>query len=216
MKILYEDNHIIAAVKPHMVPTQADISGDADMLTMVKNYVKEKYSKPGNVYIGLVHRLDRPAGGVMIFARTSKAASRLSAQISSGTTQKTYFAITTALPKDNVLEDYLKKDARTNTVKSVPKGTPGAKYASLDWSLAGEANGKYLLKIHLHTGRAHQIRVQLASRGCPIFGDAKYGNAEGAHLALWSYSFEFDHPTTKKRLTILDKPLHKPFDIFFK
>ena len=215
MKVLYEDNHLIAAIKPHMVPSQADSSGSMDMLSTVKEYVKQKYNKPGNVYIGLVHRLDRPAGGVMVFARTSKAAARLSKQIAENTFEKTYLAVVNGHPdKSGKFEDYLLKDSSSNTVKIAPKDTPGAKYAALEYKTLAQTDKLSLMEIRLITGRSHQIRVQFASRGFALYGDARYGNAEGDHLALWSRSVCFLHPTTKQKLCFSAEPDEFPFTMF--
>ncbi len=205
LKILYEDNHIIVVLKPQNIPTQADSSGDKDMLTYVKEYVKEKYGKPGNVYIGLVHRLDRPTGGVMVFAKTSKAAERLCAQIVSGEFEKKYFAVTVGAPRDRQarLTDYLIKDEKENIVRRVPAKIDGAKKAELDYKVLDISGEVALVDIKLITGRSHQARVQLAGAGAPIFGDAKYGGdtlAKGHKLALWAYKLSFLHPTTKERL----------------
>lgn len=215
MNVIFEDNHIIVAIKPHMLPSQADSSGDADMLSMVKAYVKEKYNKPGNVYIGLVHRLDRPAGGVMVFARTSKAAARLSAQIANKTFKKTYLAVVNGHPAPSgTLTDYLLKNPASNTVKAVAPNTPGAKYAELNYKVLSKTDSLSLLEISLITGRSHQIRVQFASRGFALYGDARYGKGEGDHLALWSSSLCFNHPITKERLCFSAKPHSYPFTAF--
>ena len=201
--VLYEDNHIIVVVKPQNIPTQADSSLDTDLFTMVKDYIKVKYEKPGEAYIGLVHRLDRPTGGVMVFARTSKAASRLCEQIQAGEFEKKYLAVTVGHPRDRRgrLENYLIKDEANNTVKIAPAMIEGAKKAILDYNVL-EVNDKIsLIDIRLITGRSHQARVQMMGQGCPIFGDAKYGGdtlAKTHKLALWSYSLRFEHPVTKQ------------------
>ncbi len=179
LKILYEDNHIIVVRKPNNVPSQADKTGDIDMLTIVKSYLKEKYHKPGDVYLGLVHRLDRPTGGVMVFARTSKAASRLSEQIRTKQIQKKYLATCDGkLEKEkDTWHDFLLKTERTNTSKVVPEGTKNEKEASLDYEVIkyNEKTDLSIVKVNLHTGRHHQIRVQFASRGHSLYGDQKYG-----------------------------------------
>lgn len=205
LKILYEDNHIIVVVKPQNVPTQADSSGDADMLNSVKEYIREKYGKPGNVFVGLVHRLDRPTGGVMVFAKTSKAAERLCAQIVSGDFTKKYFAVTVGSPRERQarLTDWLVKDEKENVVRRVPAAIEGAKKAVLDYKTLDSADKISLVDVNLITGRSHQARVQLAGTGAPIFGDAKYGTGEigkGYKLALWAYMLSFMHPTTKETL----------------
>ena len=201
LNVIYEDNQIIVVIKPHNVPSQDDESGDNSMLTFVKEYVKEKYNKPGNVYIGLVQRLDRPTGGIMVFARTSKAAERLSAQLRDHTFEKTYYAVCEGVPKnkEGKLCDYLKKDEKTNTVKKVPMSEDGAKKCELEYKVL-ETNGNYaLLQINLKTGRSHQIRVQMAGINHALVGDAKYGKATGSskNLALWAGRATFVHPTTK-------------------
>ncbi len=209
LTILYEDNHVIAAVKPPGVLSQADASGAPDMLTILKVYVKEKYAKPGDVYIGLVHRLDRPVGGAMVFARTSKAAARLSAQVSERSLTKEYLAVVEnggALPSAGILTDHLLKDDENN-VRVVSAVTPGAKYAELSFEKLACAGGFALVRVALVTGRAHQIRVQFASRGHAIWADARYGRARsGADIALWAVRLEFEHPTLRERIELTSKP----------
>ncbi|MFD1363575.1 RluA family pseudouridine synthase [Lentibacillus salinarum] len=200
--ILYEDNHLLMVEKPVNIPVQEDSTRDNDLLTIMKDDIKVRYQKPGNVYLALVHRLDRPVGGVMVFARTSKAASRLSDAIRRGAFEKHYLAVVRGKPSQNhgTLEDYLLKDHRENKVHVVSPQTKQAKKAVLDYEVLGEANGLSLLSINLHTGRPHQIRVQLASIGCPIYGDQKYGqkvNKPGQQIALWSHTLAFEHPTKK-------------------
>ena len=172
MQILYEDNHIIVVIKECNIPVQEDNSKDLDMLTMIKQYIKEKYNKPGNVYLGLVHRLDRPVGGVMVFAKTSKAASRLSEQIRNKSIEKRYIALTHNHTKEHeILKDKLLKNEKTNTSKIDEKG----KYAILEYNLIEYRNNMSLIDINLLTGRHHQIRVQLSHHGYPIYGDQRYG-----------------------------------------
>ena len=202
LTVLYEDNQIIVVVKPQNVPTQADSSGDKDLLTMIKEYVKEKYDKPGEVYIGLVHRLDRPTGGVMVFARTSKAAARLQEQMKTGLFEKKYLAVTVGVPRDRQgrLSQYLVKDEKNNMVRVVPAVAEGAKKAELEYKVLEIAGSVALVDIRLITGRSHQARVQMQSLGTPIFGDAKYGGdklAKGHNLALWAYELRFYHPVNK-------------------
>lgn len=202
LTVLYEDNQIIVVVKPQNVPTQADSSGDKDLLTMIKEYVKEKYDKPGEVYIGLVHRLDRPTGGVMVFARTSKAAARLQEQMKTGLFKKKYLAVTVGVPRDRQgrLSQYLVKDEKNNMVRVVPAAVEGAKKAELEYKVLEIAGSVALVDIRLITGRSHQARVQMQSLGTPIFGDAKYGGdklAKGHNLALWAYELRFYHPVNK-------------------
>ena len=218
LEILHEDNHIIVAVKPQNIPVMADASGDGDMLGMVKDYLKVKYNKPGNVYAGLVHRLDRPTGGVMVFAKTSKAAARLSEAIRGGeengdfdTFDKRYYAVVVGAPreKNGTLINYLWKDEKTNNVSIVPQTTGGAKYAELRYSVIEAVGPLSLTECVLVTGRSHQIRVQLKSIGCPVFGDIRYGGdslAGGHNLALWSYSLSFRHPVTKTMMVFRSLP----------
>ena len=201
MNVLYEDNHIIVAVKPPMVPTQADRSGDVDMLSMLKAYVRQKYAKPGNVYIGLLHRLDRPVGGVMLFARTSKAAARLSEQIRSGSVEKRYLAVVHGCPpSEGIWEDYLYKDTVKNLVRPADKQMPGAKYAKLDYQVLRQGQNVSLVRINLHTGRSHQIRVQFALRGYPLLGDNRYGKGEKGAIALYCAGIGFTHPVRRQRM----------------
>ena len=211
MKVIFEDNHIIVVEKTPNIPSQADKTEDVDMLTIVKDHIKQKYNKPGNVYLGLVHRLDRPVGGVMVFAKTSKAASRLSEEVRNKTFKKTYLAVVDGKIENNegTLEDYLYKDERNNISKVVNKDKKNAKYACLDYKVLvyDEVKKLSLLKINLHTGRHHQIRVQLSNFGHSIFGDQKYGTrGEGKQIALWAYELSIIHPTTKEEMTFKDLP----------
>lgn len=208
--ILHEDNHIIVVLKPQNVPSCEDSSKDADMLTIIKEYIREKYDKKGNVYLGLVHRLDRPTGGVMVFAKSSKAASRLSEQMKDGDFEKRYYAVAcgTLQKKKDVLRNYLKKNAVNNMVYVCTPTESGAKYAELDYSVLAENGGLSLLDVRLHTGRSHQIRVQLNNIGCPLYGDMRYGGekAKKGHLALWAYYLSFSHPISKERLVFRVEP----------
>ena len=211
LKVLYEDNHIIVVEKAPNIPSQADKTEDIDMLTIVKNYIKEKYNKPGNVYLGLVHRLDRPVGGVMIFAKTSKAAGRLSEQVREKVFKKKYLAVVDGKfeKKSGILEDYLYKDERKNMSKVVKKEKKNAKLAKLDYEVLtyNEVKNLSLVKVNLHTGRHHQIRVQLANSGHSIFGDQKYGKrGQGKQIALWAYELTIKHPITKEEMTFKDLP----------
>ena len=202
MEILYEDNHIIVVHKPQGVPSQEDSSGDKDLLTMVKEYIKEKYTKPGNVFVGLVHRLDRPTGGVMVFAKNSKSAARLCDQIASGEMDKTYFAIVNGnlTSASGRLINYLKKDERLNKVAIVPQTEDGAKRAELSYSVLARKDDLSLVKVKLLTGRGHQIRVQFANIKHPLVGDNKYGKAEKVMLNLYAVELAFNHPTTKQKM----------------
>ena len=198
LNVIYEDNHVIVAEKPCNVPSQADNTGDDDMLTLVKRYIKDKYQKPGEVYLGLVHRLDRPVGGIMVFARTSKAASRLSEAIRTNQFSKTYLAVVEGIldKKEGHLENYLWKDEALNKSVVVSKEKRGAKLASLSYEVLEEKEKLSLVKIHLETGRHHQIRVQFSHIGHPLYGDQKYGkNNPNQQIALWAYQLAFKHPT---------------------
>lgn len=211
LKILYEDNHIIVAEKPPNIPSQSDKTEDEDMLTIIKQYIKEKYNKTGNVYLGLVHRLDRPVGGVMIFAKTSKAASRLSEQVRNKTFKKEYLAIVDGKidQQKGILEDYLLKNQANNISKVVKENTKNAKYAKLEYEVLkyNEGINLSLLKILLHTGRHHQIRVQLSHFGHSICGDQKYGTrGRGKQIALWAYQLTIEHPITKEKMSFRDLP----------
>lgn len=214
IRILYEDNHLLVVEKPVNIASQQDETGDPDMLTLLKEDIKLRYNKPGEVFLGLVHRLDRPVGGAMVFARTSKAASRLSEQIRTHEFKKTYLAVVHGRPakEKGQLIHHLLKDERTNTVKAVKPGTDGAKEASLDYSVIGSAGDFSLLRINLHTGRPHQIRVQLSTIGHPLYGDQKYGagvNKPGQQIALWSTEISLIHPTQKEIMTFQCPPPDK-------
>ena len=211
LKVIYEDNHIIIVEKIPNIPSQADKTGDMDMLTLIKEYIKEKYQKPGNVYLGLVHRLDRPVGGVMVFAKTSKAASRLSEQVRNKILKKHYLAVVDGKFENRrgSLKDYLYKDERNNLSKVVNADKKNSKLAILDYEIItyNEVKNLSLVKIDLHTGRHHQIRVQLSHAGHSIFGDQKYGSrGQGKQIALWAYELEIEHPITKEKLTLKDLP----------
>ena len=211
LKVIYEDNHIIVVEKKPNIPSQGDKTNDVDMLTIVKQYIKEKYNKPGEVYLGLVHRLDRPVGGVMVFAKTSKAAARLSEEVRNKVFKKQYLAIVDGKLEEKLgtFEDYLLKNERNNMSKVVKEGTKNAKYAKLDYEVLtyNEEINLSVLKINLHTGRHHQIRVQLSSRNHSIYGDQKYGTrGRGKQIALWAYSLTIVHPTTKEELTFRSIP----------
>lgn len=217
--ILYEDNHLLMVEKPVNIPVQADSSGDSDLLSMLKQDIKVRYQKPGNVFLGLVHRLDRPVGGAMVFAKTSKAASRLSNEIRKQAMEKGYMAVVRGMPKqkNGRLEDYLLKDHRKNQVSVVSSGTKNAKKAVLDYRVVKSANGLSLLEVNLHTGRPHQIRVQLAQMGTPIYGDQKYGqhvNKPGQQIALWANRLGVKHPTKDDFITVdCPPPAVYPWDL---
>jgi 23S rRNA pseudouridine1911/1915/1917 synthase len=213
--VLYQDNHLLVVVKPPDIPVMADSSGDADLLTLLKAWRKACEAKPGNVFLGLVHRLDRPVGGVMVFAKTSKAASRLSAQIRDRETGKTYLAVVTGDPTPAAarLCDYLVKEEQTRQVRVVPAGTKDAREAILDYQVIGRQDGMALVEVRLLTGRPHQIRVQLASRGMPIVGDRRYGadpmNGDlpgSGEMALWCEAMEVNHPVSGQRQRFCASP----------
>ena len=211
LKVIYEDNHIIVVEKPANIPSQGDKTGDLDMLTIIKAYLKEKYNKPGNVYLGLVHRLDRPVGGVMVFAKTSKAAARLSEQVREKVFKKKYLVIVNGKfeEKKGTLKDYLLKNERLNKSRVVEEGTKNSKYAELDYEVLkyDKEQNLSLLKINLHTGRHHQIRVQLSSRDHSIYGDAQYnGRGSARQLYLWAYELTIQNVISKEEMTFTSIP----------
>lgn len=215
IKIIYEDNHLLIVEKPINIPVQKDNTNDIDMLTLLKDYRKKHENKQGEAYLGLVHRLDRPVGGIMVFAKTSKAASRLSNQIRDNTFHKTYLAVINGyIPHYGTFEDYLYKDEKDNIsyVTTKDKG----KYSKLEYQVLKEKDYLSLVKINLITGRSHQIRVQFSSRKHPLVGDSKYGNnKDNINIALFAESITFNHPTTKEKLTFkLDIPNRYPFNMF--
>ena len=200
IKVLYEDKHLLVVDKPINVPMQKDSSNDLDLFSMCKDYIKEKYQKPGNVYLALLHRLDRPVSGVCIFAKTSKAASRLSSDIAKHNFKKEYLAVVydNGLKDEDTFKDRLLKDEKTNTVRVDKNG----KDASLDYIVLNRKDNLALVKINLHTGRSHQIRVQFSSRNHPLWGDQKYNkNAKvGQQIALHSYRLTITHPISKEKM----------------
>ena len=208
--ILYEDNHIIVVLKPQMVACCPDESRDNNLLDMVKEYIKIKYNKPGNVYVGLVHRLDRPTGGVMVYAKTSKAAARLTDGLQGGEFEKKYLTVLCgSMPEARgSLVNYLKKNTVNNMVYICTETEEGAKLAKLDYKVLEDKSKYTLAEVRLHTGRTHQIRVQMAGISHPIFGDMRYGGAlaQKGKLALWAYSLSFLHPITKERMKFLALP----------
>ncbi len=214
INIIYEDNHLLIVEKPINIPVQADSSHDLDFLTILKDFIKKRDNKPGNVYLGLIHRLDRPVGGVMVFAKTSKCASRLSEQVRERILKKEYYAIVEGkLEKSGVLKDYLLKNSKNNTVYVDKKG----KEAILEYNLLEYKNGLSLVNINLKTGRSHQIRVQFSSRNHPLYGDQRYNkNAiPGQQIALFAHSLTLNHPITKEQLKFDIKPKNiYPWNIF--
>jgi len=220
--ILYEDNHLLVVVKPHNIPVMEDSSGDEDFLTLLKKYIKARDKKQGNVFLGLVHRLDRPTGGVMVFAKTSKCASRLANELKNGEMKKKYLCIALGefkRPSDTITH-FLKKDEKTNTVDIVTRSEQGAKEASLKYNVIEYKDGLSLVEVELITGRSHQIRVQLGKGlGQVLYGDFKYGDkAHGGRLALFAYMLELYHPTTKKHMKFIAMPdiENIPFKLFDK
>ena len=211
-EIVYEDNHLIVAVKPAGLLTQGDVTGDDCLLDQLKRDIKERYHKPGDVYLGLVHRLDRPVGGLVAFARTSKAASRLSEQLRTHAMAREYLAVVeggSSMPDEGDLHDWLMQDEATGRVRAVPSGTPGAKEARLSFRVLGRdaAQDTALVHVRLQTGRKHQIRVQLAHSGHPLLCDMRYGRgARGQSVALWGAVLRLTHPTRKEPMTFLSAP----------
>lgn len=193
-----------------MVASCPDESGDYSLFDCVRDYIKVTYNKQGNVFLGLVHRLDRPTGGVMVFAKTSKAAARLSEQMKNGGFTKKYYAVLCGTPskKQATLENYLRKNSVNNTVYVCTQTEEGAKFASLEYSVVAEKGGLALADIKLHTGRTHQIRVQTAAINCPVYGDMRYGGEKAVKgkLALWAYTLRFTHPTTTEKMTFVIEP----------
>ncbi len=214
---LYEDNHLLVVEKPVNIPVCEDSSNDLDLLTLLKMELKKKYNKPGNVYLGLVHRLDRPVGGVMVFAKTSKCASRLSKQISDHTFEKVYYAVTTGNLEDSgVFTDYLIKNSKTNTV-SVTNDKIKGKLSILSYEVIKRINHYNLVRVYLKTGRSHQIRVQFSSRGSALVGDHKYGKCDdnNVSVALFSKMIKFKHPVTGEVMKFeLELPKRYPFNLF--
>lgn len=209
LKIFYEDNHIIVVEKKANILSQADSTKDIDMLTIIKKYIKEKYNKPGNVYLGLVHRLDRPVGGIMVFAKTSKAASRLSEEVRNHTLKKTYLAVVHGIleKSDGVFSDYLKKIGNGNTIVTTKNA---GKYSELHYKVLSynKKDKQTLVEINLITGRHHQIRVQFASRGYPLCGDQRYGKEDKTQIALYAYKLEFIHPVTKENMIFENRKIN--------
>ena len=215
INIIYEDNHLLVVEKPINIPVQEDSTKDLDFLNILKNYIKVRDNKPGNVYLGLIHRLDRPVGGIMVFAKTSKCASRLSKQVQNHEFKKQYYAVTIneVKPHKGTFIDNLLKDEKNNIVKIDKNG----KKAILDYELIEYKNNMSLVKIYLKTGRSHQIRVQFSSRGYPLYGDHKYNlNVKSkSDIALFSYKISFNHPITNELLTFeLPLPKKYPWNTF--
>ncbi|WP_455255511.1 RluA family pseudouridine synthase [Porphyromonas sp.] len=207
--VVYEDNHLLCVSKRPGEIVQGDKTGDEPMSEALKAWLKEKYNKPGNVYLGVIHRLDRPVGGLVLFAKTSKALSRMNELFRTGDISKRYWAVVTARPPkhSDTLEQYLVRNESQNKSYVARQGaaTPGAKLARLSYRLLASGEHYHLLEIELHTGRHHQIRCQLAALGCPIKGDLKYGaprSNPGGSISLLSRQISFTHPVSKEALTL--------------
>jgi 23S rRNA pseudouridine1911/1915/1917 synthase len=216
INIIYEDNHLLVVEKPINIPVQEDSSKDLDFLSLLKDFIKKRDNKPGNVFLGLIHRLDRPVGGIMVFAKTSKCASRLSEQVRNRTFKKTYYAIVEGkVEEKGTLIDRLLKDTKNNIVKVDKNG----KESVLDYELIDYKDNLSLVKINLKTGRSHQIRVQFSSRGHALYGDQKYNinSKVGEQIALFANSITINHPITKEELTFeINLPKRKPWNNFNK
>ena len=207
MEVIYEDNHIIIVNKKSGEIVQGDKTGDRPLSDLVKDYIKEKYAKPGAVFLGVVHRLDRPVSGLVVFARTSKALSRLNKMFAEGRVHKTYWAIVKNAPRisEGTLEHWLVRNEKQNKSYAYDKEKPHAKKAILKYRTLGHSDNYTLLEVNLMTGRHHQIRCQLAAIGCPIKGDLKYGaprsNPDGS-ISLMARRIEFIHPVSKETVTV--------------
>lgn len=213
---------MLVVEKPVNMPVQEDSSKDLDLLNFAKEYLVEKYNKPGEAFLGLVHRLDRPVGGVMLFAKTSKAASRISNEIRMNRLERIYYTVVRGVPHENrlTLTDYLLKDTKNNMTSVVKKSTPNAKKAVLDYEVIvkNKKEDLSLVKVKLHTGRSHQIRVQMANMGHPIYGDQRYGqkvNKVGQQIALWAHELAVKHPTKDEDIRVQCRfPKEYPWSLF--
>lgn len=222
MQILYEDNHVIAVNKPHGQLTQADHGGELSLLEEVKSLIKERDQKPGNVFLGLLHRLDRPVGGVVLFAKTSKAASRLSDQFRRHTIEKVYWAMVELTLESSELKDkgeviqWLVKDEAENVVTAYDHEVQDAQKAETAYKVLKTEGNQALVEVRPKTGRSHQIRVAMSSLGCPIIGDLKYGSSVKLNhdIALFARSLAFDHPISKERIVVTAEPSLKIFTSF--
>ena len=217
-EIVYEDNHLLVAVKPPNQLTQGDATGDEALLDELKGYIKVKYQKPGEVYLGLVHRLDRPVGGLVAFARTSKAASRLSEQVRTHAMHRDYLAVVEngeTLADEGTLHNWLSKEEASGNVHAVQNGTPGAQEARLSYRVLARQNGTALVHVVLETGRKHQIRVQFLSAGHPLVYDMRYGHGQrGQNIALWGAMLTLAHPTQKQSMTFTSRPRGSAFEAY--
>lgn len=222
LNVLYEDNHLLVVEKPRNMPVQEDASKDLDLLNFSKQYLVKKHNKPGDAFLGLVHRLDRPVGGVLLFGKTSKGASRISNEIRLNRLDRVYYTVVRGIPSKNkaTLTDFLLKDTSTNMTSVVNKSNKDAKKAVLDYEViqTDKKENLSLLRVKLHTGRSHQIRVQLAHLGYPIYGDQRYGarvNKVGQQIALWAYELAVKHPTKDEIITVnCDTPNEYPWNLF--
>lgn len=221
LEILYEDNHILIVNKPAGILSQGDDTGDESIIDIAKDYIKKKYKKEGNVFLGLPHRLDRPTSGILVLAKTSKALQRLSIMFSEGKIHKTYWAVVDKAPpkESETITHYLIKDSEKNKSKAHDKEVKHSKKASLTYTLIGASRTYYLLEVELHTGRHHQIRAQLAKIDCHIKGDLKYGSKhsnEDGGISLHSRKIEFEHPVSKEMVSATAQPPHDQiWDNFF-
>lgn len=220
IKVIFEDNHLIAINKYAGDLVHGDITGDQPLEEVVKQYIKIRYHKPGDVFLGVIHRLDRPVSGVVVFARTSKALTRMNEILRAKRVQKTYLAIVSARPDplEGTLTHYIAKDETKNIVRAYQSKKPDSKEAVLHYRILGELDGKVLLEVHPITGRPHQIRAQLAKIGCPIIGDLKYGAdkpLKDKSIALHCREMAFEHPVLKTHTSIVaDPPSGYPWNIF--
>ncbi|MBR6539625.1 MAG: RluA family pseudouridine synthase [Bacteroides sp.] len=218
MTVVYEDNHIIIVNKTASEIVQGDKTGDTPLSETVKQYLKEKYQKPGNVFVGVTHRLDRPVSGLVLFAKTSKALSRLNEMFKRGEVQKTYWAVVKNRPpqEEGTLSHWLLRNEKQNKSYAYDKEKSGSKHALLDYRLIAASDNYYLLEVNLKTGRHHQIRCQLSKMGCPIKGDLKYGfarsNPDGS-ICLHARRIAFVHPVSKENITV-EAPLPPSFKMF--
>ena len=214
--VLYEDNHVLVAVKPPNMLSQADATGDTDILSLLKEYIRVEYNKPGNVYLGLVHRLDRPVGGLMVFARTSKAASRLSDQMRKHEMGREYLCIAVGETEDAfTLSDYLWMDPIQNKVVVCEADQKGSQLAVTHGRTLARRDGTSLCALKLETGRKHQIRAQMSHAGCPLWGDNRYGGGiPGQQIALWGYKLTFVHPVTRKVMRFYSMPEGNTWNLY--